>query len=91
MANETKRSQYETDEIITVEFEEGEDLEVGIMGVFEVNGKNYIALEDLNEETDDVYIYGYIETEDGFDLEDIPDDVFEAVEKEFDALMSEEE
>ena len=28
MANETKRSQYEADEIITVEFEEGEEIEV---------------------------------------------------------------
>lgn len=85
--NENKRSLYESDEIITVEFDEGDELEVGIMGIFEVNGKPYIALDDLNEESDDIYIYGYVETEDGFDLEDIPEDVFEAVEKEFEALM----
>ena len=88
MANETKRSQYEADEIITVEFEEGEDLEVGIMGVFELNGKEYIALDALDD-SNDVYLYEYVPTDDDFELVDIPEEDFDLVSAEFDRLMDE--
>lgn len=44
------------------------------MGVFEFDGKEYIALIP-DDGTDDVYIYGYKETsEEDFELIDIEDD-----------------
>ena len=63
-----------------------------IMGVFDFNGKEYIALIP-DDGTDDVYIYGYKEVgEDEFELIDIEDDgEFEAVVAEFDKIMMEEE
>ena len=87
MDNTSRKDLYEEDEIIGLEFDDGETLEVGIMGTFDVNGIPYIALEDLRDGSDDVYLYRYIATEDEFELEDIPDDEFEAVEAEFERLL----
>ena len=62
------------------------------MGVFDLNGKEYIALIP-DDGTDDVYIYGYEEVgDDEFELIDIEDDAeFEAAVAEFDKIMAEEE
>ena len=75
---------------LTLEFDDGAEVECEIMGVFDCDGKEYIAL--LPEDgTDDVYIYEYIEIDDEeFDLADIDDDaVFEKVVAEFDKVVAE--
>lgn len=79
-------------DFITLEFDDGQDVECEIMGVFDFEEKEYIALLP-NDGTDDVYIYGYKEIgEDEFDLIDIEDDAeFERVVKHFESLTSEEE
>lgn len=79
-------------DIITLEFDDGAEVECEIMGVFDVNGKEYIALIP-DDGTDDIYIYGYKEVgEDEFELVDIEDDAeFEAAVAEFDAIMAEAE
>lgn len=79
-------------EFLTLEFDDGAEVECEIMGVFDVDGKEYIALIP-EDGTDDVYIYGYKETEgDEFELIDIDDDEeFEKVVKEFEAITAEEE
>ncbi|MFA7463201.1 MAG: DUF1292 domain-containing protein, partial [Anaerovoracaceae bacterium] len=78
-------------DFITLEFDDGEEIECEIMGVFEVEGKEYIALIP-DDETDDVYIYGYVEiSEEEFELLDIDDDEeFAKVVAEFDKLTAEE-
>lgn len=87
---------YEEDEIITLEFEDEdgkiEEVECGMMGVFECEGKEYVALEVLDE-SGDVLIYGYKEVgDDEFELVDIEDDAeYEKAAAEFDAIMAEEE
>ena len=87
---EDKRALYEEDEIINLEFDDGGEAEYGIMGTFDVEDLSYIALESLDEDDNNVYLYRYIETEDDFELEDITDDdEFERVSKEFDRLMDE--
>ena len=93
MADQKKNPEMEEDvEIITLEFDEGEEVECEIMGVFDFNGKEYIALIP-DDGTDDVYIYGYKEIgEEEFEIVDIEDDVeFEAVAAEFDKIMDEQE
>ncbi len=85
---EDKRAQYSEDDIISLEFDEGDAVECGIMGVFELNEKQYIALEPFDE-SNDVYLYLYIPTDDDFELIDIPEDEFDAVAAEFDRLMDE--
>ena len=83
---EEKRALYAEDEIITLEFEDGESFECGIMGIFDVDGKDYIALDALDD-TNDVYLYIYEPTEDDFELLDIPEEDFDKVAAEFDRLM----
>ena len=74
--------------IITLEFDDGEVIECEEMGIFDYDGKGYIALIPLDG-SDDVYIYGYNEVgEDEFELVDIEDDsLFAKVVEEFDTIM----
>ncbi len=85
---EDKRAQYSEDEILTLEFDDGESFECGIMGVFDLDEKQYIALEAFDD-TNDVYLYAYVPTDDDFELEDIPEEDFDRVAAEFDRLMDE--
>lgn len=89
MADNKNNIQEEAD-IITLEFEDGVELECEIMGVFDFEGKDYIALIP-QDDSDDVYIYGYNEVgDDEFELVDIEDEgLFEKVVAEFDAIMAE--
>ncbi len=81
-------NKYNEDEIITLDYDDGESIRCGIMGVFDVDGQDYIALEALDG-TDDVYLYGYRENEEDFDLLDIEDELFDKVAAEFESLMDE--
>lgn len=78
----------EEKDIITLEFDDEKELECEILGVFECNSKEYIALIP-DDKSDDVYIYGYKEVEDDeFEIVDIEDDAeFEAAVKEFEDIM----
>lgn len=78
----------EDNDLITLEFDDGTELECEIMGVFDYGGSDYIALIP-HDDSDDVYIYGYKEIgEDEFELEDIEDDeLFDKVVDEFEAIM----
>ena len=88
MTDEKKTPEIEEADFITLEFDDGVEVECEIMGVFEYDGKEYIALIP-DDDTDDVYIYGYKEVgEDEFELVDIDDDAeFEKVVAEFDTIM----
>ena len=79
-------------DIITLEYDDGTELECEMMGVFEADGKEYIALIP-QDDSDDVYIYGYKEVnEDEFELIDIEDDAeFERAVAVFYQLMLEED
>ena len=92
MTDEKKNVEAEEADVITLEFDDGMEVECEIMGVFDYNGKEYIALIP-DDGTDDVYIYGYKEVgDDEFELIDIEDDgEFEAVVAEFAKVMMEEE
>lgn len=86
---ENRRDAYNEDEIMTLEFDGGDKFECGILGVFPLDGKEYIALEALDG-TDDVYLYGYRERGEDFDLLDIEtQEEFDRVEQEFYRLMDE--
>ena len=91
MADERNLEVEET-EVITLEFDDGVEVECEIMGVFDYEGKEYIALIP-DDGSDDVYIYGYKEVgDDEFELEDIEDDAeFEKVVAEFDKIVADEE
>ena len=78
-----------TEDIITLEYDDETAEECGILGVFDALGKEYIALNPLGSE--DVYIYGYKEHGEDYELIDIKDDEeFEKVVAEFEKLAAEE-
>lgn len=79
---------YSEDQILTLEFDDGVRFDCGIMGIFEVEGKDYIALEALDG-SEDVYLYGYKPTEDDFELLDLDEPTFEKVAAEFESLQDE--
>ena len=81
----------EDEDFITLEFDNGEEIECEIMGIFDVEDKEYIALLP-DDGTDDVYLYGYKEISDEeFELVDIEDDAeFEKVSAAFSELEIEE-
>ena len=88
----TEEEDDEEPEIITLEFEDDTKVDCEVMGIFDYEDKDYIALIP-DDGTDDVYIYGYQEYDDGsFELEDIDDDeLFAEVAAEFESIMADED
>ena len=89
MADNKELYGYEEEDILTLEFDDGEETECGILGVFDAIGKEYIALNPLC--TEDVFIYGYKEYDEDYELIDIEDEEeFNQVVAEFEKLAVEE-
>ena len=86
--NKNNPAVEEAEDFITHEFDDGTEVECSIMGVFEALGKEYIALVP-DDESGDVYIYGYKEVnEEEFELMDIDDEEeFKKVTAEFDKIV----
>ena len=89
---DNKNTVQDEADIITLEFEDGVTIECEVMGIFDHNGQDYIALIP-QDDSDDVYIYGYKELDDDeFELVDIEDDaLFGEVVEVFDTIMESEE
>ena len=77
-------------DIITLEFDNDESVECEILGIFDFEKKDYIALIPDNG-TDDVYLYEYIDHGEEFELKDIDEKLFPRVVEEFDKIMAEQE
>ena len=96
--NNIKNQNLEDDEMfVTLDLDNGTQIECEILTIFEVNGQDYIALLPLSEDGDDdgeeVYIYRYSEDAEGNpSLDNIEDDEeYEAVADRFDELLDEAE
>ena len=91
MSDEIKNVEVEEAEYITLEFDDDTAVDCEVLGTFECNDKEYIALAP-DDDTNDVYIYGYKQiNDDEFELIDIEDEAeFDAAAAEFDAIMAEE-
>ena len=79
---------------VTLDLDDGSQVECEILTIFDVNKQDYIALlplSDDEEESEEVFIYRYFEDEDGNpSLENIEDDdEYEAVADRFDELLDE--
>lgn len=95
--NQTPQNE-EDDMIVTLELDDGTEIECAILTIFEVKDTDYIALIPLDEngegnEEGEVLIYRYAEDEEGnpalSNIED--DDEYEIVAERFDELLDEEE
>lgn len=93
MSEENLIQGFEDDEpiILNITLEDGEEMPSEVIGIFEVQGREYIAL--LPEDDDRVLLYRYQElSDDEIDLQNIEDDSeFEAVTKEFWEIFGEED
>ena len=81
----------EKNEHITIEFDDGTVKEWTVLGVFEAEGRDYIAL--LDEDTEDVYLYRYIQTDDeSYDIDEIPtDEEFDMAYEVFEEILGDPE
>ena len=77
---------------VTLDLDDGSQLECQILTIFDVDNQNYIALVPVDND-DEVIFYRYLEDEEGNpSLENIDhDDEFDAVSDRFDELLDEEE
>lgn len=77
---------------VTLDLDDGSQLECQILTIFEVDNQNYIALVPVDND-EEVIFYRYFEDEEGNpSLENIDnDDEFDAVSDRFDELLDEEE
>ena len=55
---------HEEADFITLEFDDGEEVECEVIGVFDFEGKDYIALMAEEDDESVLYIYGYKEVGD---------------------------
>ena len=77
---------------VTLDLDDGSQLECQILTIFDVDNQNYIALVPVDND-DEVIFYRYFEDEEGNpSRENIDhDDEFDAVSDRFDELLDEEE
>lgn len=88
----------DTDIVVTLDLDDGSQVECEILTIFTVGEQDYIALLPLDEsgeanEEGEVFIYRYFEDEEGNpSLDNIQDDdEYEAVSDRFDELLDEAE
>lgn len=77
---------------VTLDLDDGSQLECQIVSIFETDEQNYIALAPVDND-EEIIFYRYFEDEEGNpSLENIEDDdEFEAVSDRFDELLDEED
>ena len=77
---------------VTLDLDDGSQLECQILTIFDVDNQNYTALVPVDND-EEVIFYRYFEDEEGNpSLENIDsDDEFDAVSDRFDELLDEEE
>lgn len=77
---------------VTLDLDDGSQLECQILTIFDVDNQNYIALVPVDND-EEVIFYRYFEDEESNpSLENIDsDDEFDAVSDRFDELLDEEE
>lgn len=81
---------------VTLTLDDGSELECVVLTIFEAGGRDYIALlpmEGEDAEEGEVYLYRYMEDEDGNpSLDNIEDDdEYEVVADAFDELLDDQE
>lgn len=82
--------EHEDMDVIYLTLDDDTELECAVLGIFEVEDKEYIALLPIDDE--EVLLYEYKELEDEeFDLLPIEEEDFELVSEAFNALYSEDD
>ncbi|MCD7789302.1 MAG: DUF1292 domain-containing protein [Bacteroides thetaiotaomicron] len=96
MADEKLMDQDSEEMTVTLTLDDGSELECVVLTIFEAGVRDYIALlpmEGAEAEEGEVYLYRYLEDEDGNpSLDNIEDDdEYEIVADAFDELLDDQE
>ncbi len=85
--------QDEEEMTVTLTLDDDTELECGVVAIFPVKDKDYIALLPLDDESEEVFLYRFNQTsDDDLTLENIEDDEeFEIVADAYDALVDDAE
>ena len=78
---------------IDIKTDEGEDIKCLVVATYCVDEAEYIALapvDENDEPQDDIFIYGYEEYDDGFELLSLDDDEFDKATEALDAILDEQ-
>ena len=81
-------------DVMVITLDDGKEMECAVLGVFDLDDKDYIALVPVNEEDgEDAFIYKYTEIDgENVDLQVIEDEAeFDKVAAEFTRLMDMED
>lgn len=97
MNNLPSEEKLDDDVMVTVQLDDGREIECEILTIFEAGGREYIALEPVEEmlkdddEDEEIFLYRFHEDEDGnATLENIQsDEEYEIVSDRFDELLDE--
>lgn len=86
----------EEEAVVTLELDDGTTIECAVLTIFPVGENDYIALLPLDGESaeeGEIFLYKYIETEDGEPSLDniMDDDEYDAVSDAFDELLDSQE
>ena len=92
---DNKVNENDDEMYVTLSMEDGEDVECVVITILECNGKDYIALLPIDDESEEgeVYLYRYAEDVEGNpDLSNIEsDDEYDMVADAFDEWLDEQE
>lgn len=93
---ENQNFDNEEEAVVTLELDDGTTIECAVLTIFPVGENDYIALLPLDGEAaeeGEIFLYKYIETEDGEPSLDniMDDDEYEAVSDAFDELLDSQE
>lgn len=82
--------QEEEPEVIVLTLEDGTELDCTVLGFFDVGDMECIALLP-DDGSEDVFLYGYAEHGEDFELIDLDDDQYEAAAAEFEKILREDD
>ncbi len=93
----SEEMELDDDVMVTIQLDDGRQIECEILTIFEAGGREYIALEPVEEmlkdddEDEEIFLYRFHEDEDGnASLENIQsDEEYEIVSDRFDELLDE--
>ncbi len=93
---ENQNLDNEEEAVVTLELDDGTTIECAVLTIFPVGENDYIALLPLDGEAaeeGEIFLYKYIETEDGEPSLDniMDDDEYDAVSDAFDELLDSQE
>lgn len=96
MGKQFEDEEDDMDIYVTIEFEDGTEVEYKVIGIFEIEGQDYVAVSDDFEEGKDefsVEFYRHYEDEEGTpSIETIPnEEEYDMVAEVFEQIYAEEE